>query len=74
MQLIEGTNQMGCLHTGGILSLGKVVIYATSTWQKLNIKRSTESDLVAVNDVMTQILWTRYFLQVQGYYANQAVV
>ena len=52
--------------TGGAFSLGKGVIYGTSTRQKINTKSSTEAELVGVNDVMPQILWTRYFLDAQA--------
>jgi hypothetical protein len=54
-------------HTGGALSLGRGVIYGTSKRQKLNTKSSTESELVGVDDVLPQILWTLYFLEAQGY-------
>jgi hypothetical protein len=54
-------------HTGGTLSLGKGSLYSTSTRQKLNTKSSTEAKLVGVDDVMPLILWTRYFLDAQGY-------
>jgi hypothetical protein len=54
-------------HTGGTLSLGKGSVYSTSTRQKLNTKSSTEAELVGVSDVMSQILWTRYFMEAQGY-------
>ena len=50
-------------HTGGCMTLGKGVVYGTSTNQKLNTRSSTEAELVGVNDVMSQILWTRYFLE-----------
>lgn len=49
-------------HTGGAMSLGKGAVYATSTWQKLNTRSSTEAELVGANDVLPQVLWTRYFL------------
>jgi hypothetical protein len=61
-------------HTGGTMTLGKGSIYSTSTRQKLNTKSSTEAELVGVDDVMPQILWTRYFLQEQGYGACESVV
>ena len=61
-------------HTGGAMSLGKGVIYGTSTRQKLNTRSSTEAELVAVDDCMAQILWTRYFLEAQGYNINECVV
>ena len=56
------------------MSLGKGTIYNTSTRQKLNTKSSTESELVGVNDVMPQILWTRYFLESQGYGVKESII
>jgi hypothetical protein len=44
-------------HTGGIMTLSKWAMYATSTQQKLNTLSSTEAELVAVDDVMPQILF-----------------
>ena len=35
--------------------------------QKLNTKSSTEAELVAIDDVLPQALWTKYFLECQGY-------
>jgi hypothetical protein len=54
-------------HTCGALSLGTGVIYGTSKSQKLNVKSSTEAEIVGTDDVMPQILWTLYFLEAQGY-------
>ena len=54
-------------HTGGMMTLGNGAAYCTSHKQKLNTRSSTESELVAVNDVLGQVLWTRYFLEAQGY-------
>jgi hypothetical protein len=54
-------------HTGATMSLGKGSIYSTSVRQRLNTKSSTEAELVGVDDVMPQVLWTRYFLEAQGY-------
>ena len=61
-------------HTGGAMTLGKGSIYATSTRQKINTKSSTEGELVSVNDVLPQVLWTRYFLEAQGYKVSDSVV
>jgi hypothetical protein len=61
-------------HTGGALSLGKGVVYGTSTRQRINTKSSTEAELVGVNDVLPQVLWTRYFLEAQGYKVEDSVV
>ena len=54
-------------HTGATLSMGKGSVYSASTKQKINTRSSTETELVAVHDVLPQILWTRYFLEHQGY-------
>ena len=61
-------------HTGGTMSLGKGSVYSTSTRQKLNTKSSTEAELVAVDDVMPQALWTRYFLKGQGYDVEKSTI
>ena len=45
-------------HTGAMMSLGKGAAYATSTRQKLNTKSSTEAELVAMDDIMPQVIWT----------------
>jgi len=53
-------------HSGIIMSIGKVTTYSTSCKQKLNTKSSTEAKLVAIDDAMGQIIWTRNFLTGQG--------
>ena len=69
-----GVHQDYKSHTGGTLSLGKGSIYSTSTKQKLNTKSSTEAELVAVDDLMPQILWTRMFLEAQGLIVNNNII
>jgi hypothetical protein len=61
-------------HTGGMMTLGKGAIYGTSTRQKINTKSSTEAELVGLNDVMPQVLWTRYFMEAQGYEIRDSIV
>lgn len=61
-------------HTGGTMSLGKGAIYSVSTRQKLNTKSSTEAELVGVDDLMPMILWTRQFMEGQGYVICDNVV
>ena len=68
------THQDMCSHTGGAMLLGKGVIYGTSTCQKLNTRSSMKAELVAVDDCMSQVLWTRYFLDAQGYSINDCIV
>ncbi|VEU34053.1 unnamed protein product [Pseudo-nitzschia multistriata] len=52
-------------HSGGVMTFGTGAATTTCTKQKLNTKSSTEAEVVGVDDNMTFILWTRYFLQAQ---------
>jgi hypothetical protein len=61
-------------HTGGMMSLGSGAVYGTSTRQKLMTRSSTEAELVGVYDVLPQVLWTRHFLEGQGYTVQDSVV
>jgi len=61
-------------HTGGAMSMGKGVMYGTSTRQKLSTKSSTEAEIVAMSDVLPQVVWTRYFLEAQGYIVSDSIV
>jgi hypothetical protein len=61
-------------HTGGIFSMGKGAIYGTSTRQKINTRSSTESETVAIYDVLPQVLWTRHFLEAQGYLVADSLI
>jgi hypothetical protein len=61
-------------HTGGALSMGGGVIYGTSTTQKLTSKSSTEAELIGASDVMPQVIWTRFFLEAQGYRVRENIV
>ena len=47
--------------------MGAGSIYSTSTKKKLNTKSSTEAEIIGVSNILTQVLWTRYFLKAQGY-------
>jgi hypothetical protein len=61
-------------HTGATITLGKGSVYLLSTKQKLNTRSSTEAELVGVNDAMALILWTRNFLEAQGFDVTDNVV
>lgn len=61
-------------HTGGMMSLGKGAVYGTSTGQKLVTRSSTEAEIAGVYDVLPQVMWTRNFLDAQGYGVVDSVV
>ena len=53
-------------HTGGVMTLGKGAVQTISTKQKINTKSSTKAELVGADDVLSYILWTKWFLEEQG--------
>jgi hypothetical protein len=61
-------------HTGGVLSMGQGAVYSTSTRQKLVTRSSKESELVVAQDVMSDILWTKRFLEAQGFPVSENVL
>lgn len=54
-------------HTGAMMTLGRGCPISMSLKQKLNTRSSTEAELIGVNDAMSLILWTRMFLEAQGF-------
>lgn len=56
------------------MSTGMESIYPASTKQKINTRSSIETELVAVHDVIPQILRTRYFLEHQGHRVNDTTI
>ena len=54
-------------HSGGTMTMGKGSVISRSSKQKLNTKSSTEAELVATDDMTGHIMWTKYFLEEQGY-------
>jgi hypothetical protein len=61
-------------HTGATMSLGKGSIFCNSTKQKINCRSSTEAELVAMDDIIAKVLWTKQFLECQGYTIVQNIV
>ena len=61
-------------HTGGTMTMGKGSIFSTSCKQKINARSSTEAELIGVNDVAGQIIWTRNFINEQGYNINTSTL
>ncbi len=54
-------------HTGAAMTYGKGAPITTSRKQKLNTRSSTEAELVGADDMATMILWTKLFMEAQGY-------
>ena len=54
-------------HTGGAISWGRGVLLTKCQKQKLNVKSSTEGEIVGVSDFLPNMIWSRMFLEQQGY-------
>jgi len=54
-------------HTGGVLAWGRGAAISMSRKQKLNTESSTNAELVGAHDMSTMVLWTKLFLEEQGY-------
>jgi hypothetical protein len=61
-------------HTGGVIFAGEGAVYCKSSKQKLVTKSSTEAELVGLSEGLSQVLWTRNFLEAQGYKQSAATI
>ena len=69
-----GQHLDGKSHTGVCMLLGKGAFYVQSSKQKIVSKSSTEAELVAVSDGLSEVIWARNFLLSQGVQLGPAVV
>ena len=61
-------------HTGAIFTLGKGSIVSSSTKQKVNSRSTTEAELIAVDDKVSKIIWSKKFLEHQGFKVNLNII
>lgn len=61
-------------HTGIIMSMGKGATLSASWKQKINVRSSTEGELVGIDDALPLILWCLYFMEAQGYTIEHNIV
>jgi hypothetical protein len=61
-------------HTGPMMMLGKGAMQSIARKQKMNVQSSTEGEVVAANNAATMILWTKLFLEAQGYDVEKKIV
>ena len=60
--------------TGGCMLMGLGMIHCKSSKQKLNMKSSTESEIVGLSDYLSYNLWFKNFMKEQGYEIKRNVV
>jgi hypothetical protein len=61
-------------HTGSVMTLGSGVICSDSLKQKVNARSSTEAELIASDDVISKILWTKRFIEAQGHKVKANII
>ena len=49
-------------HTGANVLLGRGSVISMSKKQKINMRSSTEADILGVDDSLPGALWTKYFI------------
>jgi hypothetical protein len=54
-------------HTGGVMMMGKGAVTSISQKQGLNTQSSTKAEVIAADELVSPMLWTRQFLEAQGY-------
>jgi hypothetical protein len=60
--------------TGGAMTMGTGFPLDKSTKHKLNTRSSTESEIVAVDDLIPQILWVRLFMKAQEFAVSNNIL
>jgi hypothetical protein len=61
-------------HTGATMTLGEGVLCSVSTKQKVMSRSSTEAELVGVDDVISKVLWSKLFIEAQGFQVKTTVI
>jgi hypothetical protein len=61
-------------HTGAVMTLDHGALILDSTKQKVNTKSLMESDMIAVDDTIRKLLWTKKFIEAQGHKVKANIV
>ena len=49
------------------MTLGEGVLCSVSTKQKVMTRSSTEVELIGFDDVLSKVLWSKLFIEAQGF-------
>ena len=61
-------------HAQSIFTLGKGYISGSSTNQKINLRSTTESELIAMDDKIAKVIWSKRFIKCQGFKINLNII
>jgi hypothetical protein len=60
-------------HTGAMMTLGKGAMQSIARKQKMKVQSTTKGKLNAFDNAATMILWTKLFLEAQGYNVDKNI-
>ena len=61
-------------HTGTMQSRGKGAVSSISSKQKVNLRSLTETKLIRINDVRSKVLWSKRFIEAQGFPLKATII
>ena len=61
-------------HTGATMFMGEGAGISLCSKQKTNSRSSTEAEILAVDDAVSSIMWTKHFIEAQGYEVKENIV
>ena len=74
---IDGSHQVheDCQgQAGSLVTFGAGAIASSSNKQKCNTKSSTETEIIALHDKLSDVIWMSYFVECQGYDINECII
>ncbi len=57
-----------------MVTLGAGTDASSSNKQKCNIKSSTETEIIALHDKLSDVIWMRYFVECQRYDIEECII
>ena len=54
-------------HTGGVITFGRGSVYAKLSKKQINVKSSTEGEIVGASEFLPYHIWYKNFMEAQGY-------
>jgi hypothetical protein len=56
------------------MTLGKGAVVSSLNKMKCNTKSSTKTELIALHEKLPDVIWTRYFVECQGYDIDECTI
>jgi hypothetical protein len=74
---IDGSHQIhkDCQgQTGSLVTFGAGAVASSLNKQKCNTKSSTKTEIIALHDKLSDVIWMRYFVECQGYNIDECII